>query len=84
MKGWLKEATKEKYPDPRRWDKLASLTTMAFREGHIPSVLTWTKMVLIPKLEGGYRGVGLVEVIWKVCKYITKNRLLPAITLHDE
>ena len=40
-------------------------------------------MLLIHKGGWGYRGIVLVEVIWKVCKCIVKNRLQSIIILHD-
>ena len=40
-------------------------------------------MVLILRVGGEYRGIGLVEFIWKVCVTIMKNRLWAVITLHD-
>ena len=40
-------------------------------------------MVLILKIVGDYRGIGLVEIIWKVCKFIVNNRLQNSITVHD-
>ena len=46
-------------------------------------VLTWTKMVLLTKGGGYYRGIGLVEVTLKLCVSIIKKRLRSSITLHD-
>ena len=40
-------------------------------------------MVLIPKGVGGYRGIVLVEVIWKVCISILNNSICSSITLYD-
>ena len=40
-------------------------------------------MVLIPKGGGDYRGIGLVEVIWKAVEVILNGRFTPAITYHD-
>ena len=40
-------------------------------------------MVLILKIGGGYRGIGLVEVIWKVCISIINIRLQKNITPYD-
>ena len=39
--------------------------------------------VLITKVGGGYRGIGLVETIWKVCTSIVNSRLQIYIVLHD-
>ena len=40
-------------------------------------------MVLIPKGGGYYRGIGLVEVIWKAVAVILNRRFTAAITYHD-
>ena len=38
----------------------------------------------LPKGRGGYRGIGLVEVVWKVCVAVINCRLKKSVTLHDE
>ena len=60
MKGWLRETTQEKDLDTQRRDKLVSLTKLEFQEGRIPMVPTWMTMVLITKVGGECRGIGLV------------------------
>ena len=40
-------------------------------------------MVLIPKGKGDYRGIGLVEVMWKVVAVILNHRFTSSITFHD-
>ena len=40
-------------------------------------------MVLIPKGKKDYRGIGLVEVMWKVVAAILNRRLTASITYHD-
>ena len=40
-------------------------------------------MVLIPKWEKDYRGIGLVEVMWKVVAAILNRRLTASITYHN-
>ena len=44
---------------------------------------TWQALVLIPKGKGDYRGIGLVEVMWKVVAVILNCRLTSSITFHD-
>ena len=78
-----REATREKDPEPRRWDKLVSVTKMVFRERHIPTALTWTTMMQITNGGGECIGTGLVEIIQKVCASIMNNRLRAVISLHD-
>ena len=40
-------------------------------------------MVLIPKRKKDYRGIGLVEVMWKVVAEILNRRLTASIAFHD-
>ena len=42
------------------------LVQTAFREGDMEEEATWQTVVLIPKGRKEYRGIGLVEVMWKV------------------
>ena len=43
----------------------------------------WQTVVLIPKGEKNYRGIGLVEVMWKVVATILNHRITASITFHD-
>ena len=54
-----------------------------FREGKLSEDATWQTVVLIPKGKTDYRGIGLVEVMWKVVAVILNSRLSASITLHD-
>ena len=40
-------------------------------------------MVMIPKGKGEFRGIGLVEVTWKVIAVILHRRLTKGLQLHD-
>ena len=40
-------------------------------------------MVLIPKGKGDYRGIGLMEVMWKVVAVILNSRFTSSITFHE-
>ena len=44
--------------------------------------MCWVVMVLIPKGQGGYRGIGLLKLIWKVLERVIDIRL-ENINLHD-
>ena len=37
-----------------------------FRDGVVLEEIAWSNMVLILKGRRGYRGIGIVEVLWKV------------------
>ena len=75
LKAWLWAATREKEPDTKMCEKVVSVTQVAFKEGYIMEALMWTTMVLIPKGKGDYRGIVLVETIWKVCTSIVNIRI---------
>ena len=62
---------------------MVSIIKVALWEGYIPEALIWKTMVLIRKGKGEYRGIGLVETIWKVCTSIVNSRLQSSIVLHD-
>ena len=68
LKDWHREAFPEDYdleqePDRTRWDLLTTLIHHMWNSGEIPTELTWTILVLIPKDNGDKRGIGLLEVI---------------------
>ena len=48
--------------DPN-WERLLDLVQTLFREGRLAEEATWQAVVLIPKGEKDYRGIGLVEVM---------------------
>ena len=37
----------------------------------------------LPKVRGGYRRIGLVEVVWKVCALVMNCWINPIVILHD-
>ena len=37
-----------------------------FRGWTVPEDIAWVMMILLLKEEGGYQGIGIVEVLWKV------------------
>ena len=45
--------------------------------------ITWKTVVLIPKRKGEFRGIGLVEVTWKVVAVILHRRLTARIKFYD-
>ena len=74
LKGWLKGAQLVETPKegPAKvgaeddWKALVMLVQAIWDEGMIPTQLGWVVIVLIPKGGGDYRGIGLLEPIWKV------------------
>ena len=62
---------------------MVELVQTAFRDGDMAEEATWQAVVLIPKGKGDYRGISLVEVMWKVVAVILNHRFTSSITFHD-
>ena len=60
------EAKKKENPDSTNWDELPKLVQLCFTERHMSTQLSWSIVVLISKGGDKYRGIGLLEIIWKV------------------
>ena len=65
------------------WERLLDLVQTAFREGRLAEEATRKAVVLRPKGEKDYHGIGLVEAMWKVVAVILNRRLTASITYHD-
>ena len=65
------------------WGRVVELVQTAFWDGDLAEEATWQAVILIPKGKGDYRGIGLVEVMWKVVAVILNRRLTSSITFHD-
>ena len=65
------------------WTRVMYLFQAAFREGKIEEEATRKAVVLIPKGEKDYRGIGLVEVMWKIVAAILNRRFTASIIYHD-
>ena len=96
LKGWLaaakrgelveekgEEKTETEEEGGELWVKVVDITQTAFREEKLAEEATWQTVVLLPKGKREYRGVGLVEVTWKVVAVILHRRLTTGITFHD-
>ena len=83
LKGWWKEAVQEKNPVRIWWQLLVSPIQRMFEYGVVPEEVTWVTMILIPKWRGDHRGIGLVELVWKVCRAVVTFRLKRSMSLHD-
>ena len=56
---------------------------VAFQEVRLPEDMSWMIMVMLPKGEGYFRGIGLVVVIWNVFTSMIYNCLCSATMIHD-
>ena len=83
LKGWLVAAKRRQMAEEKGeekteaeeeggdlWGKVVEITQTAFWEGKLAEEAAWQTVVLIPKGRKEYRGIGLVEVTWKVVAVI--------------
>ena len=88
LKWWLAAAKREEMAEEKGeekteaeegggdlWGKVVEITQTAFREGELAEEATWQTVVLISTGKTEYRGIGLVDVIWKVVAVILHLRL---------
>jgi hypothetical protein len=92
IKRWLHGITLEE--DPKKgpnnvgegdnWCLLVGLIQAIWMQGKILQQLTWMIAVLLPKGGRDYRGINLLEPLWKVVEHIMDRRLntLPLHALH--
>jgi hypothetical protein len=91
LKSWHAEAqeTEEgEEPDDeatKLWEKVLELVRLAFKEeGVIPLAFSQGIFVLIPKAKSGeFRGIALLEVIYKLVSSIINHRMQVGITFDD-
>ena len=55
LKEWLEEATREQEPYMENWDQVTSCVKLCFVEQSIPTQLSWSTVVLVPKGSGNYQ-----------------------------
>jgi hypothetical protein len=90
VKAWLRGALKEDGPESQgnfvgngdNWKLFVELVQAVWTHGIIPRQMLWSIVVLMPKGGGDYRGIGLLEPIWKVLER-KMDRRLDAIELHN-
>ena len=83
FKAWKHEATRDKDPDSSKWDLLVKLVQLVYETGTLPAQASWMIVVLLPKPDGGVRGIGLVEALWKLIASVVNARLQSSIVFHD-
>ena len=74
LKEWVK-AYREHYPYQGNWNRVVDLIQTCFREQQVPTQILWSTVVLLPKGNGNYRGIGLLEISWKVIESIINRRI---------
>ena len=63
------------------WDIFVQLIKLIFEKGELPTQMLWVVIVLLPKGNGDYCGIGLIERFQKVFQIVMGVRL-QSIELH--
>ena len=85
LQRWLTNYRREGASQANRepWEHVCEIVDTAFADGELPKALSLSTLVIIPKPAGGVRGIGLLELIWKLIERIISNRLAAGIQFHD-
>ena len=83
LKEWVEEAYRDVDPYQGNWDRVVDLIQTCFRERQVPTQMSWSTVVLLPKGNGDYQGIGLLEISWKVIGSIINQRIADKVTFHD-
>ena len=59
---WLVVATCEEWLDTAKWERVAEIIHMEFRDCSLLTDFMWQMVVLIPKGNGDFRGIGIVDM----------------------
>ena len=79
----LNVATWKEFPEPINWEKAVRMIQAAFREVHLTEECTRQTAILTPKGNGNFRGIGLMEVLWKTVTEILNCLLRTVIHFHN-
>jgi Reverse transcriptase (RNA-dependent DNA polymerase) len=80
---WMDESEQE-IPQRERWEKVIEIVQSAFTRTNLPQVFGIGILVLIPKNEPNqFRGIALLDVIYKLISRIISVRINDSILYHD-
>ena len=88
IKEWLRGMEREEKEEEGNagagdaWRTFLKLIERLWETGYIPQKMLWMVMVLLPKGGGDYRGIGLLDPIWKVVEVVMEN-CLKVLDYHD-
>jgi len=86
LKKWHRQAhtlKEEDVPQPEAWNELAKLVRHTWEHSELPQELCCCVQVMIPKPDGGSRGIGLLETVLKVLERIINSRVTAKVKFHD-
>ena len=86
LKKWYRQAhplKEEDVPEPEAWNKLVELVQHCWENKELPKELCYCVQIMIPKPDGGSRGIGLLEAVLKVLECIIDSRVKAKVKFHD-
>ena len=83
IKEWVKEAYREHHPYQGNWNRVVDLIQNCFRDQQVPTQLSWSTVVLLPKGNNDYRGIVLLEISWIIIEPIINRRIASKVEFHD-
>jgi Reverse transcriptase (RNA-dependent DNA polymerase) len=83
LRRWMMESEQE-IPRRDRWNRVVNVVQEAFRQRQLPERFNIGILVMIPKDKPGeYRGIALLEVLYKLITRIISDRINNNVTFHD-
>ncbi len=87
LKEWLHDIKHEEAADGvegagDRWRLFVALMQATWESGTVSTQMSWMVIVLLPKGGGDYRGIGLLDPMWKVVEKIMVAQM-SCLELHD-
>ncbi len=75
IKVWLQDVEMEEEQAAHagrgdKWGIFLRLIQAIWEQESVPKQMTWEIIILLPKGGGNYRGIGLLEPVWKVVEKI--------------
>jgi hypothetical protein len=82
LRAWMNAA--EHGGDCTNWEKVINLVQLAFTDNALPQLFGKGILVLIPKsVKGEYRGIALLDVVYKLVSTIINTRINNVINYHE-
>lgn len=86
LKKWYRQThtlKEEDVPEPEAWSKLVELVHHSWEHSKLPQELCYCVQIMIPKPDGGVRGIGPLEVALKVVESIIDSCVKAKVKFHD-
>ena len=82
LQSWLEAETSKERLDTENWEWAVEILQAEFRDVRIPTEFTWKPMVLIPKGNGEFWGIRIVEVLCKELLVLINQRIGEVLQFH--